>query len=494
MSVKEAAPDPGQFEMFGVGTTHFDGGTAKHLTDPAEPPLPEVPPKELPPAPSNDVTEHALHIIAALRYLGKANQRAGMRAAIEVPAYEHDLQKRYKESLPDVVRGAEFNEKGNKNSYRARAKEEFRLALQGSGEIDPESPEFDSDYREFYRKYASPSAKDDRKELKKKLEKRFKIDTSKAPQPTNETMHYESKDFAEVLPTEPQPFHELTPTRPTVVTRPKQTKTPEAQTPTADGQLEISFPKLTTRQKLEALRDDPRAGFLPASHNEKNKALELLDYLDNYQYPAGASQRLQEVFNRQKKDDKRMGRQGTFTAERSVTSLVYEWGDYFTQASNQAIDLLELNMQLHDVTDGGLKLVDAIGDEHVAYPALVRFMDNLRLREIGQTAADFDSLTTGYNREIAQGYNNKNKTVEDPYTAKRPKPEVVDWIKAEIANLTVADVRDVVQAAMHNEIKRAEFWKQRLIDIYPIGMPEAWDASRKVLHDNGVRTAARIMS
>lgn len=245
--------------------------------------------------------------------------------------------------------------------------------------------------------------------------------------------------------------------------------------------------RLTTTQKLQALRDDPRAGFLPASHAEKTKALAFLDYMDNPVYPANIAHQFQEVFLRQyKKLD--LPREA---AAATLTSIGFELGDYFLQARKQALALTDLAARIDECPNPNVTLVEELGDSHPAYAALVRYLDILPVREKGTQITPKDPLRTKENRG-PQLFEGKNKTVEDSYTAETPVPAVRERIVERVHTLTIGELRSASKAAAANEQKRSAFWAARLYDTY--GHGAVWRASKQVLESVGLPTNPRKLA
>lgn len=241
--------------------------------------------------------------------------------------------------------------------------------------------------------------------------------------------------------------------------------------------------RLDTRERLIALRDDPRAGFLPATHAEKNRAITFLDYMDRPDYPANIGHQFQEVYIRQKKL-----RNDPEEARLSLVSIGFELGDYFIQATEQATVLCDLNALVEDCPNPRATLVEEIGEAHRGYGPLLRYMDILRLRETGTSKTRFDALRSHANRG-PQAYMDKNKTVEDAYTGEVLRPAPSRHLKKQIETLTIRDVRESVRAAARNEERRAAFWLERLYDTRKHGA--VWQGSRQVLLGAGLPLSRR---
>lgn len=264
-------------------------------------------------------------------------------------------------------------------------------------------------------------------------------------------------------------------------------ETPPSLTPTfKEPKVEIAPPieiknseKLTTAQKLQALRDDTRAGFLPASHDEKTKALAFLDYMDNPTYPSNIAHQFQEIFVRQN----HKLRLSTQKAAQALTSIGFEMGDYFLQARQQAVALNDLARLIDDCPNPKVTLAEEIGADHPGYAPLVRYLDILAVREQDKQLSPFDPLRVKVDRG-PQEFEGKNKTVHDSYNATNPRPIVRERIVEQIHTLRIGDVRNAVVDAAHNEAQRTAFWQARLYDTYRHGA--VWIASKRVLESVGL--------
>lgn len=243
---------------------------------------------------------------------------------------------------------------------------------------------------------------------------------------------------------------------------------PEASEVSAK-EARLTDEELSTRQKLEGLRDDPHAGFLPATHREKNYAVALLDYLKNPKTIAGTANQLQEIFIHQAKPKKEGETYEPRKGRRALVSVTYEIGDYLVQATRQKIALEKLAKLVVDCPNPSALLLDEVGKSHEAYGPLVRYMDLLAFRDQGSLVTEFDPLGTTEDRSPYQDFQGKNKTVEDKYTAQTADAVVIARINSEIAKLTIGDLRSVAGDAVSNEAKRAEFWTERLKEVMKHG-------------------------
>ena len=232
---------------------------------------------------------------------------------------------------------------------------------------------------------------------------------------------------------------------------------------------------LDTRAKLQALRDDRRANFLPTTHVEKNQAVELLDYLpetaDEQAAKRGLHRRLQEIHDHQLRV---FGRQGYSMAVRkrlayeSVESVIQTYGDHLQDARRSYIGLNRLAALIDDTPNPRLSLAEVLAD-HGDKPAdgayqLVRYMDILRLRD-GSDADElsFDPLHAIENR--TNPTETKNKVIEDPYTSQLQNEAVAQHLELMLTTLPIGALRQVVLRAREDQAHRGMFWDYVLSHI-----------------------------
>ena len=246
-------------------------------------------------------------------------------------------------------------------------------------------------------------------------------------------------------------------------------KKPKPQKPLiAKTEIDTSE-QLTTRQKLEGLRDDPRASFIPATYDETSYAISLLDYVDNPRYGAASANQLQEIFVHQAKAKVPGQKFDPRKGQRAIRSVTFEMGDYLLQSIQQFEALSSLWDQIDACPNPSVTLLEEIGPSNVAYGPLIRYMDLLALRQRGATVAEYDPMSVVIDRSQPQPYDGKNKTLEDPYTAQNTKQEVLDRISDKVATLTIGQTRKLVQDAAINEERRANFWGARLKEVMKHG-------------------------
>lgn len=225
---------------------------------------------------------------------------------------------------------------------------------------------------------------------------------------------------------------------------------------------------LSTRAKLVALRDDYRAGFLPATNREKNQAVASLDYIHNVHYSGGLNDQLQEIFISRQKTAQAEGiapRDVYAEALVAVRSVVEEYGDYYTNALRETAQLQLLKTAVDACDSPTVTLGELLEDLGEAAPdphSLVRYLDLLAFREDG-VLPGFDPLRTREDRSNTSG--SKHKVVEDPYTARVPKPEMQAYVNGQAAKLRVGFLRRPVEQAVSDQLARAVFWQKVLRSI-----------------------------
>lgn len=221
-----------------------------------------------------------------------------------------------------------------------------------------------------------------------------------------------------------------------------------------------------TQIKLEALRDDTRAGFLPTTHREKSQAFELLDYMDTQKYPEGVSTRLKEIFYRQQREMKLSGSmpyEAHEIAKKSVQSVVHEWGDYYNNARNSWRKLHALSRLINDSPNPNLSLSQLLEDaaQGEVVTQLVRYMCLRDIRDSDKMLG-FDPLWTREDREAPTG--TKNKTVEDMFTHQNER-FMAAYIARYAQRTTIKQIRGLVTEALHDQEARGQFWKKSLTSL-----------------------------
>lgn len=259
--------------------------------------------------------------------------------------------------------------------------------------------------------------------------------------------------------------------------------------------------QLTTQERLQILHDDPRAGFLPATHQEKNWALSLLDYIDiwdpetDLRTPVEGTLRrtggqLHEVNLHQRKaylvahgeNPKRRNKYLNATQQqamkegyRAVASIVSSFGDFVDNAVIQKQYLESFKDDLADTDFPLIPLSEEPGLDHPGLPAFMRFYDLWYWREQGQPpVSDFDPLRTKVKKEVPT--TTGEARVEDPYTTPQRDQAVEAHIGYLAGLLTVGAVRvitiegrSLMNATLDDQQKRIAFWTERLKEARAYG-------------------------
>ncbi|HWT55872.1 MAG TPA: hypothetical protein VN031_02465 [Candidatus Microsaccharimonas sp.] len=220
------------------------------------------------------------------------------------------------------------------------------------------------------------------------------------------------------------------------------------------------YPKADTRIKLEGLRDDSRAGFMPTTHREKSQAYELLSYMEPGRYEKGISTRLDEIFFRQQREMRKAGKtpfEGYQVAADSVRSVVREWGDYLTDSRSSWKKLQSLHMLIDDTPNPKISLEEMLDDEGQGetLTQLIRH-DVLRKYRDGEGIVGFDPLWVREDRTKPTA--EKHKTVEDMFTHKSEE-FMAAYIRRRAQQMTVGEVRAMVKEAIHDQENRGKFWR-----------------------------------
>lgn len=220
--------------------------------------------------------------------------------------------------------------------------------------------------------------------------------------------------------------------------------------------------RLDTMGRLEALQNDPRAGFLPATHNEKNQVMAFLDYLDNPEYPLGINNQFFEIANHQERE-KTKQRGAIPGGVRSVESIVHEFGDYFTQSAKQLAALRDLETKIAECPNPHVTLAEEIGKQHPAYGAFTRFVDLSTLRDKGEVEYGIEyPLRTKEDRWAEGNDPGKHKVVYDQYTAQ--KTDVVFDVRIQVVTglLRIGTARKLIREAVVDQTNRHKFMAKRL--------------------------------
>jgi hypothetical protein len=223
---------------------------------------------------------------------------------------------------------------------------------------------------------------------------------------------------------------------------------------------EAEYPLADSKTKLEGLREDDRAGFLPTTHREKSQAYELLDYMEPGKYERGVTTRLDEIFYRQQREMQKQGmtaREAHDVARDSVRSVIREWGDYYADARHSWVKLEALGKLVADTPNPDLTLESLLDDEAQGETVaqLIRF-DILRRHRDTNDIQGFDPLWVREDRSAPT--EEKHKTVEDMFTHQN-EGFMAAFIQRRAKQMKVGDIRGTVLEAKRDQALRGKFWR-----------------------------------
>jgi hypothetical protein len=380
---------------------------------------------------SVDLIESTLHLENTIRIIGRISRNSGIDPAMHTAERERIIAFYGERGADRVASGAA----AKIPEMQLQAKWEFarafgRFAMEDAG-MDAETAKqmTREEYELFDSEFAGPVKEPERKAFLKKLKNRVLVIQQGVTLRNRTAGNRPHKRDAEIAA-------ESTEDRPAFM--------PSVQ------------------DRLRALHEDERAGFLPSTHQEKNVVLSWLDYLDNPKYPLGVITQLGGVMGSQRKLREH---NKSINQMRGILSIVYEVGDYYSNAVHSLEVLRGLEGKIRACPNPAVTLREEIGEAHPGYAPLIRFLDLAQLRETGNVGGlQRDPLRTREDR-WADGGSGKHKDVEDQYTAKILKPAFSKRIAKRIDTLTVGELRMSISEAIGDQEKRRAFHEQRLIEI-----------------------------
>jgi hypothetical protein len=219
---------------------------------------------------------------------------------------------------------------------------------------------------------------------------------------------------------------------------------------------------LDTPARLQALLDDPRAGFFPTTNQEKNQVLSYLDYLDNPKHPLRLTNHFIGVYNKSR-SFKRRPENSQLDPSRGPVSIVYETGDYYRDAVRSREALQDLERLLLECVNQRITLgeeTDVISLDHPGYPALIRYLDILTFLKTGSGVVMTDPLVTKtdrWDKERPVRHTRKRKMIGDIYNPHFTTPEVGARITEAVTNLNVGDARKAIGPAVQDQMRRENY-------------------------------------
>jgi len=229
---------------------------------------------------------------------------------------------------------------------------------------------------------------------------------------------------------------------------------------------------MTSREKLTAIQEDPRAGFLPTTHREKNAIMSYLDYLDNPSFKLGPRNQILEVVLFQHKHKK--GEAGYERGRRAAVSIAHEFGDFYTQSNQQLAQLQRAAEIIGGEVNPKADLQLTFLDEIALIKPLIRYMDLKEFRTAGKVSYNYEGKTyqprlmpmgTQRNESFTDQKTGKNKSLEDRYTSEEPHEEMTKWFMKRVSQLKVVDLRKEVLLAITDQQRRVHFHRNILQEL-----------------------------
>ncbi len=404
-----------------------------------------------------NLEERRLHLLNSLALFGPISQRETFYSYQQTVAEE-----RYGARAPQVLEGS----RRNRDAMVAEAKQEFGLAIGyyavvGSAHLFPDfdvaayKKQAERQWTVFQARFRSSDKAAARRDYKLELQR-----TSRA--------HEVNREQAE--------FNRAHDLRPHISSKDSQ------RLKQLTGK---EYPVLSTRERLQAIYDDPRAGFMPTTNREKNTIMTYLDYLDNPEYPLGVTNQLFEVFIHQQRLDKprstdspelrlekrSRNRNGLHMATRSMESITYELGDYLENARRSVASLTELRQFLSEPISPTIAIAEEVPTTEHGLRALIRYRDLARFRDKNELPTGLkDPLRTKEDRirhESARtaADSGPNKTVEDLYTRSGTDTLTDAYLEEAAAAMTIKQARRLINDAISDQRMRFAFYERELRGI-----------------------------
>lgn len=259
--------------------------------------------------------------------------------------------------------------------------------------------------------------------------------------------------------------------------------------PAGDDERSLA-PQITSEKKLAIIRE--KAGFVPATHDEKNTAIGLI-FSATERGGYWAHSYLMETYDHLVKhyaaQEGVSFHEAKKKATEGVTSRINEMGDYLQGAVDDGKALQWLQEKLDTTLNPTLTLEEAAVDSFDpitpdeaaktkdeqtmlwAMAAIVRYYDH----ETHQVLP-FLPMTEREDRSVDRDQDGKNKQLYNPYVAAfmltDERPEIIDkyavirkHVTDQIQSLTVKELRILVPRALEDQRSRYRFWRQALKDL-----------------------------
>jgi hypothetical protein len=228
---------------------------------------------------------------------------------------------------------------------------------------------------------------------------------------------------------------------------------------------------LDSRQRMVAIRDDERAGFLPANHKQKTMAFDMLTFLDPTMHRGGVYERLRMIADHQIKVYRNKGAsmgEAKMEGRRAVTSIMHEMADHITDAQHAIANLEQAKRILDETPNQRLTLAEALADHPditAGFNEFIRFIDIKRLRDEGITSMPFDPLGPKRNETHDTVREGQNKRLDDPYTGEVRPESAEEYVEEQLNTVTIFEARKQWPAVLDNEYKKLAFFTYVMRDI-----------------------------
>jgi hypothetical protein len=153
-----------------------------------------------------------------------------------------------------------------------------------------------------------------------------------------------------------------------------------------------------------------------------------------------------------------------------MESIVYELGDYLTNAVRSLGSLRELEDHLGYINPSIILSDEEELEGHAGLMALGRFMDLTDVKN-GKPIEDIkDPLLTRENRWAKEGAG-QHKIVEDRYTGSQPVQKYANHVINRVSGLSVKKARKLNSSAISDQEMRQNFFEMRLREIIKASEP-----------------------
>jgi hypothetical protein len=380
--------------------------------------------------------ERAGLLLAALTHISNERESRGYVRWDDTAQGNAEFTNRYEGSAPTVRAEKGYQSKVAPHKARDTFIRAFKLGL-ADHNAELEKHEIDDAFHDFHFKYASArndKAKNNRRVLRTQLRRTLATTDEYAVPADTYTVRLQP----EIVRTEKE-------------------------------ELEL----LNSRQRMIALRDDKRAGFLPSNHNEKTQAFTLLTYLDHpKEHPGGVHEHLFAVAKHQERVYREQKgathREAKDAGKEAVVSILNEYGDHIANAVQSITRLRKADQIIRETSNPAITLQEVIEDNpevEVCFNELLRHVDLIKLRETGAAPMPFDPLGPKRNENPEVVREGQNKRLDDPYTGDVRSDAAKEYTEEQHSHVRVLTARKQLPEAIENEIISYQFWTGVLLSV-----------------------------